>query len=75
MHDRISVNPDIHLGKPCVAGTRITVRDVLELVLDGATVEEIRGDCYPALTPEDIRACVEYTLDVISRQAPRAAAA
>jgi len=32
MRERIAVNPGIHFGKPCVAGTRIPVRNVLELV-------------------------------------------
>ena len=32
MTARISVNPKIHFGEPCVAGTRIRVRDVLELL-------------------------------------------
>lgn len=32
MKDRISVNPQIHFGKPCVAGTRVLVQNVLELI-------------------------------------------
>ncbi|HBK96662.1 MAG TPA: antitoxin, partial [Microcoleaceae bacterium UBA10368] len=33
--DRISVNPQIHFGKPCIVGTRITVQSVLELLNEG----------------------------------------
>lgn len=31
--ERITANPDVHFGEPCVAGTRITVQDVLELLM------------------------------------------
>ena len=66
MHERITVHPEIHFGKPCVAGTRITVQSVLELIREGITVEEVRDDYYPDLCPEDIRACVQYAIDVIA---------
>jgi uncharacterized protein (DUF433 family) len=56
---RISVNPKIHFGKPCVAGTRIPVQDVLELVREGHSFDEIIEDFYPDLTVEDIRACLQ----------------
>ncbi len=66
MRDRIAVDPQIHFGKPCVAGTRIPVQDVLELVRDGVPFSEIIVDYYPDLKPEDIRACVQYAIDVVS---------
>ncbi|MDO8751096.1 MAG: DUF433 domain-containing protein, partial [Dehalococcoidia bacterium] len=47
---RITVNPNIHFGKPCVKGTRIPVYAVLELVEDGASFDEILRDFYPDLT-------------------------
>ena len=59
---QISIDPGIHFGKPCVAGTRITVRGVLELVDAGLTGDEIRKDYYPVLTDEDIRACVAFRI-------------
>ena len=49
MNERIAVNPNIHFGKPCVAGTRITVQSVLELVREGLSFEEIIQDYYPEL--------------------------
>jgi uncharacterized protein (DUF433 family) len=58
MTDRITVDPGIHFGKPCVAGTRITVQSALELINEGLTFNEIIKDYYPDLTVEDIRACV-----------------
>jgi uncharacterized protein (DUF433 family) len=60
MTDRISVDPLIHFGKPCVAGTRITVQQVLELVREEIGSEDIIRDYYPDLTVDDIRACVNY---------------
>ena len=61
MNDRIALNPEIHFGKPCVAGTRIPVQDVLELVRDGIGFTEIIRDYYPDLQPDDIRACIQST--------------
>lgn len=63
MKDRIAVNPQIHFGKPCVAGTRIPVQGVLELVREGLPFAEIIRDYYPELEAEDIGACVQYTPD------------
>ena len=65
MKERISVNPNIHFGKPCVAGTRITVQNVLELVREGLPFTQIIQDYYPDLQVEDIRACVQYAIEVI----------
>lgn len=58
MTERISVNPRIHFGKPCIAGTRITVQNVLELVCDGLSFADVVRDYYPDVQPDDIRACV-----------------
>ena len=65
---RIQVSPDIHFGKPCVAGTRITVQAVLELVREAIPFEVIIRDYYPDLTPEDIRACIQYAIDVVQTE-------
>lgn len=64
MNERIAVNPAIHFGKPCIAGTRIPVQSILELVREGLPFGEIVRDYYPDLEPEDIRACVQYAIDV-----------
>jgi uncharacterized protein (DUF433 family) len=66
MRQRIAVNPQIHFGKPCVAGTRIPVQSVLELVREGTGFSEIIADYYPDLEPDDIRACVQYAIDVMA---------
>ena len=66
MKDRIAVNPQIHFGKPCVAGTRIPVQSVLELVREGLSFADIIRDYYPDLQPDDIRACIQYAIDVLA---------
>jgi len=68
MRERIEVNPNVHFGKPCVAGTRIPVQSVLELVSDGISFEEIIQDYYPDLQVEDIRACVRYAIEVVAAE-------
>ena len=66
MHERIAVQPDVHFGKPCVAGTRIPVQNVLELVRDGVAFSDITRDYYPDLTMEDVRACLQYAIEVLA---------
>ncbi len=58
--DRIVVDSTVHFGKPCVAGTRITVQDVLELVDQDLPFNEIIQEYYPDLTAADIHACIRY---------------
>lgn len=55
--DRIEIDPDRLGGKPVVRGSRVPVELVVELVADGWSVERIR-ESYPALTEEDIHACL-----------------
>lgn len=66
--NRIVVNPQIHFGKPCIAGTRIPVQDVLELVEQGLSFDAIIRDYYPDLTSDDIRACIQYARRVIAAE-------
>ncbi len=66
MIERIAVNPRIHFGKPCVSGKRIPVQSVLEIVREGLSFAEIIRDYYPDLEPEDIRACIQYAIDVVA---------
>ena len=55
----ISVTPDIRGGKPCIAGTRITVYDVLEYLAGGMTEQQILSD-FPALTSDHIKATLAF---------------
>ena len=57
--ERISVNPAVRSGKPCIKGTRITVYDVLEYLAGGMNEDEIVGD-FPDLTRDDIRASLAF---------------
>jgi len=68
MIDRITVNPKIHFGKPCIAGTRITVQNVLELLDEGLSFNEIIQDYYPDLQVEDIRACLRYAIALVAAE-------
>lgn len=68
MKGKIAVNPNIHFGKPCIAGTRITVQSVLELLREGLSFDRIIQDYYPDLQAGDIRACVQYAMDVIAAE-------
>jgi uncharacterized protein (DUF433 family) len=56
---RITIDPNICHGKPCVRGLRNPVTTILELLAAGMTHEEIRTD-YSDLEEEDILACLEY---------------
>ena len=59
LFQRISSDPDICHGKPCIKGTRIPVYLIVSLVAEGESVESIIQD-YPSLTPKDIKAAIHY---------------
>ncbi|MDI6776376.1 MAG: DUF433 domain-containing protein [Syntrophales bacterium] len=56
---RISVNPNVCFGKPCIRGTRIWVSLLLDFLANGMSIEAILAE-YPHLTEEDIRAAIAY---------------
>ncbi|MDD5089617.1 MAG: DUF433 domain-containing protein [Candidatus Wallbacteria bacterium] len=64
--NRISVDPNVCFGKPCIKGTRIWVSLILDLLADGMESAEIVNQ-YPNLTTEDIRAAIAYGAEM-SRQ-------
>ncbi len=57
--NRISINPNVCFGKPCIRGTRIWVSLILDFLANGATIEELLEE-YPQLTREDIYAAIAY---------------
>ena len=57
--DRISVDPNVCFGKPCIRGTRIWVSLILDFLASGMTMKGIVEE-YPQLTEEDIRAAIAY---------------
>ena len=56
---RISINPDVCGGKPCIRGHRIWVSLVLDSLAGGSTMREILDE-YPGLEEADILACIAY---------------
>ena len=56
---RITLNPDISVGKPIIRGTRITVEFIIDLLAQGWSTDEILRN-YPGLSLEDIQACLSY---------------
>ena len=61
---RIAVNPKVMAGKPVIRGTRITVEQILRLLAQGLSAEEILRD-FPHLTEEDLRAALLYASKVL----------
>ena len=56
---RITVDPEVCGGRPCIRGLRIRVTDILDMLAGGATRDEILAD-YPYLEDEDITAALAY---------------
>ena len=57
--DRITVDPNVCFGKPCIRGLRIPVHLIVDLVAAGKSAAEIIDD-YPELEPEDVKQALEY---------------
>jgi len=57
--NRVTVNPEVCGGRPCIRGMRIRVKDVLDMLAGGASRTEILED-YPYLEDEDITAALEF---------------
>jgi len=60
--ERITVDPNVCHGQPCVKGTRIMVWLILNFLANGDTAEEILA-AYPSLSRDDIRACLAYAAE------------
>ena len=56
---KISIDPNVCFGKPCIRGHRIWVSLILDLLASGMTAEQVREQ-YPQLSSDDILACVAY---------------
>jgi len=70
--NRITVNPNQCGGKPCVRGMRIRVTDVLDLISNGLTNEQILAEM-PDLEKDDIVACLKYAAAKINHPVLHAA--
>ena len=63
---RISIDPSVHHGDPCVAGTRVSVSVIVGSIADGDTFEQILQS-YPQLTREDIQAALHFAAEAVNR--------
>jgi len=64
---RISVNPNVCFGKPCIRGTRIWVSLIVDNLAEGVSEAEILA-AYPALQSEDIRAALAFAAEMTRQQ-------
>lgn len=60
--DKITINPEIRFGKPCIKGTRISIYDILSWLASGISNENILKD-FPELSLDDIKASLYYAAD------------
>ena len=63
--ERITLNPQVMVGKPVIRGTRLTVEYILNLLAHGASVGEIIAE-YGGLTAEDIQACLLFATKALA---------
>ena len=68
MYERIKVDIKVCHGKPVIRGTRIMVWQILDLLEDGLTFDEIIANYFPQITKEDIKACVEYANRLVKNE-------
>ena len=61
--DRITIDPEVRFGKPCIRGHRITVQEILEWLSSGASQEQILLD-YPQLEPDDFLAVYAFAAEL-----------
>jgi len=66
-HERIAADPGVLLGKPVIRGTRLSVEFVVGLLAQGWAAEEVLRN-YPAITREDIHACLQYARSVLETE-------
>ncbi len=60
MYERISIHPQVCHGQACVRGTRIPVHQIVRMLANGDTIEELLEE-YPSLRREDVLACLDYS--------------
>lgn len=64
---RISIDPGICHGQACVTGTRIPVHQIVRMLANGDTVEDLLVE-YPSLSRQDIMACLDYAAGLAEEQ-------
>ena len=63
--DRITSDPEVLGGKPCVRGMRLSVQRVLEILSDNPSWDDLKED-YPELEPEDIRQAIAFAAELLA---------
>ncbi len=67
MYERILIDPKICHGQACIKGTRIPVHQIMRMLANGDTIEELLEE-YPSLKIEDILACFDYVASLAEEQ-------
>ena len=67
MHPRIAIDPKICHGQACIKGTRIPAHQIVHMLANGDTIEELLEE-YPSLQREDILACLDYAASLAEEQ-------
>lgn len=67
-HPHIALDPNIAHGKSCILGTRILVENILDLVAQGYTFDDIIDRAYPQLTKEQIADAVAYANELLQNE-------
>ncbi|OGQ05239.1 MAG: antitoxin [Deltaproteobacteria bacterium RIFCSPLOWO2_01_44_7] len=64
---RISIDPNVCHGQACVKGTRIPVHQIVHMLANDDSVEELLSE-YPSLTKEDILTCLDYVASLAEEE-------
>jgi len=70
-HERISIDPNIMMGKPCIKGTRVPIEILLRRLAAGRPVAEIAEDY--GITADDVRAAQTFAAELVAELTPTAA--
>ena len=65
--DRVSIDPNICHGQACVKGTRVPVHQIVRMLANGDTVDDLLAE-YPSLSRDDIMACLDYAAELAEEQ-------
>lgn len=68
MDNRITIDPQVCHGQACIEGTRIPVHQILQMLANGDTIEDLLRE-YPSVTRQDILACLHYAALLVEEQA------
>lgn len=63
--NRISIDPKVHHGDPCILGTRVPVKVIVGSIAEGSSLEEILRQ-YPTITRDDVKAALRFAAEAVS---------